>query len=196
MKKVFVPACVIGLAIATPDEGAGATYSQDFDGFPNGTTDLGDGSVMAGDANIQNNALQLTQLGNSDSTSSFSIPGFPDSNLGWTATFDVTITAGGGPPGSGMSFNYGQATLGQLGSGEEGMAGIDGIDTNVSFEIDSFDLDSFGGVRIAEVADGEDTTLENSVGQIVNPGTTVTGQVMIQFYISKTLMGWIGPIDA
>jgi hypothetical protein len=34
-------------------------YAQDFEGFSSGTTNLGDGSVMTGSANIVNGELQI-----------------------------------------------------------------------------------------------------------------------------------------
>ena len=70
-----------------------------------------------------------------------------------TATFDLTISDGEGDnePADGLSFNYGNAELGELGSAEEGMAGIDSVTENISFEIDTWmNVDSEQGVNIAE----------------------------------------------
>ena len=49
------------LAILTP--ASAETYSQDFDGFDDGTIDLDDGSIMSGTANIVDDRLELTADG-------------------------------------------------------------------------------------------------------------------------------------
>ena len=53
-----------------------ASYSQNFDGFDDGATDLGDGSVIFGAAaSVQSEALRLTIDGQGLGFSSFSVPG-------------------------------------------------------------------------------------------------------------------------
>ena len=63
------------------------TYSQNFDDFENGETDLGDGSVIFGEAaSIQDGRLQLTIDGQGLGFSSFSVPPIEGSSLGFTIT--------------------------------------------------------------------------------------------------------------
>ena len=117
------------------------TYSQNFDGFANGTTNLGDRTVIFGQAaSIQNGRLQLTQDLQGLGHSSFTIPALQDSSLGWTATWDFEIydSAGNGNPADGFSFNYGNFVLGERGEAEEGMANRPGVTTNISFETDTY----------------------------------------------------------
>ncbi|MDA0813211.1 MAG: hypothetical protein O3C21_12595, partial [Verrucomicrobia bacterium] len=157
----------------------GGTYSQNFDGFANDTTDLGDGTVMSGTAKIVDGKLQLTEDGVAGGFASFSIPPIADSSSGWTATFDLTIfdSPGANEPADGMSFNYGNAALGELGSAEEGMAGIASVTENISFEIDTWmNLDAEQGVNIAEKVDSADNNLEFTNGPILLDGTEVSGQ--------------------
>ena len=68
------------------------TYDQDFNGFPNGTTELGDGSVITGQAaSIVDGRLQLTQDGEALGFSSFSVPAVPGSSQGFSITFDYEL---------------------------------------------------------------------------------------------------------
>jgi hypothetical protein len=162
---------------------APSEYVQDFDNFADGTTDLGDGTMMFGTANVVNGALQLTQDGIAGGFASFSIPRLRNSALGWTATFDLTISdsAGANEPADGMSFNYGGAPLGEPGAAEEGMAGR-GVANNISFEIDTWQNgDPEQGVNISEIVNGTEQNLEFTNGRILNDGTTVTGQVEISW---------------
>ena len=73
MLRQFSPTTIVAAMLLTCcDFNAKAdTYSQDFNGFANGTTNLGDGSVMAGTANIQNGALELTRDGVAGGFASF-----------------------------------------------------------------------------------------------------------------------------
>ena len=83
-----------------------------------------DGSVMNGTANIQGEQLELTRDGIvAGGFASFMIPPIANSQNGWTATFDLTISDGPGAnePADGMSFNYGNFELTQRGGAEEGI---------------------------------------------------------------------------
>ncbi|MGK0185592.1 MAG: hypothetical protein ACI9R3_001370 [Verrucomicrobiales bacterium] len=161
-----------------------AGYFQDFDGFADGTTDVGDGSVFAGTARVIGGQLELTRNDVAGGFGSFTIPGFANTQEGWTATFDLTISDGAGAnePADGMSFNYGNFELGELGSAEEGMAGIEAVTENISFEIDTWmNLDAEQGVNIAEKVDGLDTDLAFNNGPILEDGTEVSGPVVIVY---------------
>ena len=158
-------------------------YCQDFDGYPDGTTDLGDGSIIAGQAaSIQDGQLRLTIDGQGLGFSSFSVPALGGSSKGWTTTFDVTIIdgPGAGEPADGFSFNYGNAPLGTLGAAEEGMPPSDASE-NLSFEADSWmNFDTEQGVNISGVAGGVNIgELAFTNGPILSDGATVTGTVEI-----------------
>ncbi len=159
-------------------------YFQDFDGFANGTTDLGDGSVMNGTAAVEGNQLVLTRDGVAGGFASFMIPAIEGSENGWTASFDLTITDGAGSnePADGFSFNYGNFTLTELGGAEEGMGAIGGVTENISFEVDTWmNLDAEQGVNIAEKVDGLDTNLSFTNGSILADGTSVSGPVTMVY---------------
>jgi len=158
-------------------------YCQNFDGYADGTTDLGDGSVMAGQAaSIQDGKLRLTIDGQGLGFSSFSIPALGGSADGWTASFDVEISDGPGAnvPADGFSLNYGDAPLGTLGWAEEGIGPADASE-NLSFEVDTWmNFDTEQGVNISGVAGGIDVgQLAFTNGPILNDGATVTGTVSI-----------------
>ena len=168
--------CTVALCVTA----SAATYSNNFDGFADGETNLGDGTVMAGTANIQGGALELTRDLVGGGFASFSVPPLAGSSSGWTASFDLTIfdSAGANEPADGMSVNYGDAALGTLGSAEEGMAGEASVNENISFEIDTWmNLDAEQGVNIAEKVGGADTDLAFTNGSILSDDSTVSGRV-------------------
>ena len=161
------------------------SYIQNFDGFADGTTTLGDGSMINGTASIQGGKLELTRDGGAGGFSSFAIPALAESSLGWSATFDVSISdsVGANEPADGFSLNYGNAALTELGSAEEGMAGAGDVTENISFEVDTWmNLDAEQGVNIAEKVGGADTNLSFTNGPILTDGTTVSGEVVISFH--------------
>ena len=161
-------------------------YIQDFEGFPEGTTDLGDGTILSGSsARIQGGRLQLTQDLVGGGFSSFSIPALEGSSAGFKATFDVEIydSIGTDPPADGFSFNYGNAPLGDQGNAEEGMNGRPGVSNNLSFEIDTWQNgDAEQGVNISGLANSQDLgQLAFTNGVILNDGQRVTGTVEIEW---------------
>ena len=148
MKKKLFSSLALGLAIGA--SAPAATYFQDFT-FADGTTNLGDGTTIgsseagvAGTINsVQSNALRITQVNTNNQRASFRIPALPNSSLGWTATFDYTMTdaVGGNPPADGFTFNYGNilalTTQGAApdghGAAEAGMGG-----TVISAQVDTW----------------------------------------------------------
>ena len=159
-------------------------YLQDFDGFADGTTDLGDGSVMNGTAAVEGGQLVLTRDGVAGGFASFMIPPLKGSENGWTASFDLTITdsAGANEPADGFSFNYGNFELTELGNAEEGMGATGGVTENISFEVDTWmNLDAEQGVNIAEKVDGTEIDLSFTNGSILADGTSVSGPVTIVY---------------
>ena len=163
--------------------GTSTSYVQDFNGFSDGTTDLGDGSVMFGQAaSIQNNKLRLTIDGQGLGFSSFSIPGISNSSKGWTAEFDYELfdSLGSNDPADGFSLNYGNAPLGDQGSAEEGMAGRPGVTENISFEVDTWrNGDAEQGVNISGLARGGTDVgqLAFRNGVILEDGSSKSGKM-------------------
>ncbi|MCP4788317.1 MAG: hypothetical protein GY878_32815, partial [Fuerstiella sp.] len=163
-------------------------YAQDFDGFADGTTELGDGSVIFGQANtVQGDRLQLTIDGQGLGFSSFSVPGLAGTTQGFTATFDYELfdSAGANDPADGFSFNYGSAPLGDQGQAEEGMAGR--ADENLSFEVDTWrNGDAEQGVNISGVVNGADVgQLAFANGIILEDDSRKTGSIEIRWDPSK-----------
>lgn len=187
MSPRAVFSALLGAILFASGSAASATvYFQDFNGFADGTTVLGDGSLMnGGTASIQGNQLRLTQDNVSSNYNSFSVPGLLGSSSGWSATFDITIidSAGGNPPADGVSFNYGNAALGTLGSGENGMQFVGAVTENISYEIDTWrNFDAEQGVNIAEKVGGvNQPDLAFTNGPILNDGSTVRGRVSISW---------------
>ena len=160
------------------------SYYQDFDSYPNGTTDLGDGTVIAGAAaSVVGGQLRLTIDGQRLGRSSFSIPALGGSSSGWTAKFDVTITDSPlqNVPADGFSLNYGNAPLGILGSGEEGMQNEDRVTENLSFEVDTWrNFDTEQGLSISGKTRGADVgNLSFLNGPILRDGATVSGTMLV-----------------
>ena len=160
-------------------------YIQDFDGYPDGTTDLGDGSVIFGAAaEVVDGRLQLTKDGQGLGFSSWTIPAIQNSSQGFTVTFDMEITDGPGSnnPADGLSFNYGDFRRGEQGQAEEGMENRAGVNNNLSFEIDTWQNgDAEQGVNLAEQIDGAKSDLEFTNGPILQDGTSVSGPVTITY---------------
>ena len=160
-------------------------YVQDFDGYPDGTTDLGDGSVIIGAAaEVVDGRLQLTKDGQGLGFSSWTIPAIANSSQGFTVTFDMEITDGPGAndPADGLSFNYGDFRLGEQGQAEEGMFNRPGVDNNLSFEIDTWrNGDAEQGVNIAEQVEGTKEDVAFTNGPILQDGGSVSGPVTITY---------------
>jgi hypothetical protein len=186
MLRQFFPTTIVAamLLVCSPFAVTAGTYSQNFDNFANGTTDLDDGSVMSGTTSVQAGKLELTRDGVAGGLASFSIPAMAGSSGGWTATFRLTISDGNGAndPADGMSFNYGNFDLGELGSAEEGMAGVATVSNNISFEIDTWQNgDTEQGVNIAEKVGGATNDIAFKNGRILNDGSSVSGTVTVTF---------------
>ena len=160
-------------------------YEQDFDGYPDGTTDLGDGSVITGAAaEVVDGRLQLTKDGQGLGFSSWTIPAIQNSSQGFTVTFDMEITdsPGANDPADGLSFNYGDFELGEQGQAEEGMENRPGINNNLSWEVDTWrNGDPEQGVNIAEQVDGSKLDVAFTNGIILADGGSVSGPVTISY---------------
>jgi hypothetical protein len=181
MKKSIAFLLLAGLA----GSASAATYTQDFNSFADGTTDLGDGTSMQGaSARVEGGALRLNIDGQGLGFASFNIPALANSSSGFTVSFDLTITdsAGANPPADGFSFNYGNFVIGQLGAAEEGMRTVHASE-NLSFEIDTWmNNDTEQGVNISGNAGGADVgQLAFNNGPILNDGTSVSTAVNISW---------------
>ena len=92
---------------------SGVGYSQDFDGFADGSTDFGDGSSIAtNNAAVtvtQGGALRLTSDATGNTVSGFHTPPVAGTSQGFVARFEATLSdaAGGNGPADGFSFNVG-----------------------------------------------------------------------------------------
>ncbi|HUF60822.1 MAG TPA: LamG-like jellyroll fold domain-containing protein, partial [Verrucomicrobiales bacterium] len=116
-----------------------ASYSQNFEGYADGITDLGDGSsiatTVAGAAGIQAGALRLTDDAIGSTLSDYRIPAPIGSTGGFHAAFDYNLfdSEGGNPPADGFSFNYGPITGAAPAGSEEGYG------EGLSVEFDTWD---------------------------------------------------------
>lgn len=181
-----------------------ASYIQNFDGFADGTTDLGDGSAISsnldqagfpvGQASVQGGSLRLTEDDVNSQRASFRVPAVANSSLGWTATFDFTLfdAVGGNPPADGFSFNYGnilpQTTFvaGETGHGnaETGMGG-----TVIAFAIDTWQ-DGGQGYNIWGATDPQRIN-----GNVLPSGVEVSGTATISWDPTTTSFTTTGLAD-
>jgi hypothetical protein len=189
--------------------GNATSYLQNFDGFPNDTTDLCDGSQIGsnnGPASIQDNQLRLSQDGTGTTHSSFRIPALNGSADAWTMTFDYTLIASG-TPADGFAISYGAippltnptggATDDANGAGEEVWStAIPWL----SVEVDTYDNGAGeGGVNVAT-----NTTAHPDLtfipGLPIIAGETRTGTVTIAWdgnagTLSANITGLVNPVE-
>ena len=140
--------------------------------------------IFGAAAEVVDGRLQLTKDGQGLGFSSWTIPAIQNSSQGFTVTFDMEITDGPGSnnPADGLSFNYGDFNLGEQGQAEEGMENRAGVNSNLSFEIDTWQNgDAEQGVNLAEQIDGAKSDLEFTNGPILQDGTSVSGPVTITY---------------
>ena len=167
-------------------------YVNSFDGYPDGTTDLGDGTLMAGaSASVVDGRLQLTIDNQGLGYASFSIPAIEGSSKGFRISFDYELndSPGANDPADGFSINYGDATLGELGGAEEGMSKPDnggvipGVTENISFEVDTWrNGDAEQGLNISGVGQSNDLgqlAFENGI--ILEDGSRKEGTIEISW---------------
>jgi len=155
MKMKLQYSTMAALATGMITSASAASYLQNFDGFANGTTDLGDGSVIgshfddAGNgvarASVQGGELRITEDNVNSQRASFRIPAVANSSLGWSATFDFTMAdaAGDNAPADGFSFNYGNILpLTETRAGENGHGNAEGgMGGNViAFTVDTWQI--------------------------------------------------------
>jgi len=182
MKKPITLLILASLALPA----TAATYSNNFDSYADGTTDLADGSVITGAAaTVQGGRLQLTIDNQGLGFSSYTIPAIANSSQGFTASWDYEIfdSVGANVPADGFSFNYGDFDMGARGQAEEGMIGFAG--NNISFEVDTWmNFDAEQGVNISGIVGGVD--IGNALGAfnngpILNDGQRVTGSMTASY---------------
>ena len=105
--------------LALADANGAVQYSQDFNSFPNGTTDLGDGSILfnsQGTVEVVDGALRLTRDDVNSQDAFYKLP--PMDLPGFVAQFDFLLfdAPGGNPPADGFSFNFGSIADDVIGS--------------------------------------------------------------------------------
>ncbi len=199
-------ALVGGLILACWSRVSAATYSQNFNAFANGTTSLGDGSVISsatpGNASVQAGQLRLTNDAIGSENGSYIIPALPGASLGWTATFDLTIidAAGENPPADGVSFNWGALT-GTLSTNSQGSEhGWNNADVHIAYEVDTW-MNGGGdnGLRIASYPAGAEVLHASQPGNVLNDGTSVTGNVTVSWNpvngASMTTTGFVSNVN-
>jgi len=186
------------VAAALTGSASAASYFQDFT-FADGTTDLGDGTTIGSvegvtPSNVNQvlgNQLRMTSAATGSTRSSFRIPALANSSLGWTATFDLTLTdaVGGNPPADGFTFNYGAIpalTTNDAAPTGHGAAEVGMLTGNeIAFQVDTWrngDANSPGvgilqngtniaGGRIDGTVLPNDTTLSATVSITWDPAT-------------------------
>jgi len=134
----------------------GTRYRQDFDAFPDGTTDLGDGSIISLlredfiGATVQGGALEMT----TDQTSqrgAFTVP-LLGLQRGFSARFMYNVAAAG-TPADALAFNFGQRIP------AEGSPRHHGFLRGVTIEFNTFARPGFrlviNGVEVAYVEDAD-----------------------------------------
>lgn len=173
-----------------------ASYFQNFDAFADGTTDLGDGTVLAsnidnagagfpvGNASVQGGELRFTEDNVNSQRASLRIPALPGSSLGWTATFDFTLfdAAGGNNPADGFSLNYGDIQAlstvqgGPTGHGnaEGGMGG-----TQIAYTVDTWQVGDPGNQPGVEILGAGSLYRVN--GTTLADGGNITGTATISW---------------
>ncbi len=164
-------------------------YIQNFDTFANGTTNLGDGTIIAsaaaGGASVQNGKLQLTRDGVNNENGTFKIPGFAGASNGWTAEFDLTISdATANNPADGVSFNWGNFPLDASLSANAGGAEHGWTQTfnHIAFQVDTWQNGGGdNGLRIAGYTTGGEFLYAQQPGNILNDNTSVTGHVTVSW---------------
>ena len=137
-----------------------SVYEQDFNGFADGTTELGDGSTLEStpaDVNsVQGEALRITDDATESTAAAYFIPGLgAQQTESFSADFIFSLfdEDGGNPAADGFSFNFGAIAPGASGSEE-------GFGTGLSVEFDTWDNGGGGenGFNVAvdnvDVADG------------------------------------------
>ncbi|MEM7387375.1 MAG: choice-of-anchor D domain-containing protein, partial [Verrucomicrobiota bacterium] len=113
-------------------------YTQDFDGFADGATDLGDGSIMGSSTDqafVEGDMLKLSDVEVGSTNSSFKTPILgPNPNVTFIASFDYSLI-GEGRPADGFSFNYGSIPEDPDNHG----AGEEGFGNGIAVEFDTWD---------------------------------------------------------
>ena len=171
------------VTIMAPPVDAGV-YSQNFTGFEDSATDLGDGSFVAGTpdgaTSVQGGALLLTEDMQTSASGYYLLPSLGEAQAeGYTASFTYSLfeSAGGNPPADGFSFNVGDFAEELPGGGvEEGLGGLaiefDTWDNNNAAEEGEF------GIGIDVSIGGE--TLEGGRRRI-DPGADKNNNELFRF---------------
>lgn len=174
----YLPSIIAVFLAAVANAAIAAEYRQDFD-FPNGTTDLGDGSIIASStmtgggptAQVVGNRLRLTSNQTGSTSASFKIPSLgADATDSFAASFDFELFSGG-TPADGFSFNFGAIDDAAAGSEE-------GFGTGMSIEFDTFDN---GGGEFGHNIAVDNADVPNGYNPLVPVADGVTRTAVIRW---------------
>ena len=174
-------------SVALAGTGTAATYFQNFDGLPNGTTNFGAGSTVQANpagtpiAGVQNNQLRLADAATGGSQAAWTIPALANASMGWTATFNFTMsdTAGGNQPADGFTFSWGNLALGSIGQGEEGWGASNELAAMVDlWQNNNPDMPDVG---IASTVNTTRTLVADQDGNVLADGATANGVATIVY---------------
>ena len=164
---------------------ASTSYVQNFDTFANGTTNLGDGTVLSSSssiASVQSGALRLTLDGEKDDLGVLRIPGLVGSATGWSASFTVTVGSSG-LPADGFSFAWGAGiTMDPLADASGDEEGWGGSVDHLYFAFDTFD--NGGGDWGLKMGASDGTTpviFANVAGELIGVEETALAQISISW---------------
>jgi len=192
LKPVFATLASLVAVLATA---SAATYSQNFNAFPDNTSILGDGTIISsndGLASVQGGQFRIASDSISGETSVLRIPALANAAQGWTMTFNVSFsdTAGENPPADGMSISWGNIPFNTTLPGVDGVTGfgaehgwqLGSAGDHLAFEIDTWQNGGPDqGVRIATEVGGVHTHVAQTVGQTLPDGGSVSGLVTLSW---------------
>lgn len=159
----------------------GGAYAQNFDSFANGSTELGDGSIIHGNTvatQVLGGALQLTESGVGSANGQFKLPALgAQGTQAFVATFDYSLfqpdDADPINPADGFSFAFGDIGDGEIGSEE-------GFGSGLTVEFDTWDNDGEEGefgIKIDASVDGE--TLEDARMRIADDADQLDNELFV-----------------
>ena len=183
MKRIpILPALWLSLAASVCAQAA-TTYSQDFNAYPDGTTHLGDGSVLSfidSNARVQEGALLLLQDGSEEAITTFRVAGLTGAANGWSARFKANVSSSD-IAADGFSFSWGSeiGMFDETGGSENGW----GVEVNhLHFAIDFLDNgDESWGLTLGGAHGFNEYVFANVPGEIVEDGGSASGEVFIRW---------------
>lgn len=179
----FLPALWLAMAASVCAQAA-TTYFQDFNSYPDGTTQLGDGSLLSfidSNARIQGGALLLLEDGSEEGITTFRVAGLNGAANGWSASFKANVSSSD-IAADGFSFSWGSeiGMFDETGGSENGW----GVEVNhLHFAIDFLDNgdESSWGLTLGGAHGFNEYVFANVPGEIVEDGGSVSGEVFVRW---------------